>query len=134
MYISVSDCLKGSDHVSYFAIICCFSLLTEPETNLGNITNISGGQLHSVSSDTLSVKPAPDPQEPVLDELRKLSRNLMAIRLQMDKHFKGSETSQEWYMIGIVIDRLLFIIYIVFILVSFITIICIWIMSNWKAE
>uniref|UniRef100_A0A8D0DIA1 Neurotransmitter-gated ion-channel transmembrane domain-containing protein n=1 Tax=Sander lucioperca TaxID=283035 RepID=A0A8D0DIA1_SANLU len=68
----------------------------------------------------------PSLREPSLDELRKLSRDLLAIRLQVDKHFQGSKTSQEWQMIGIVIDRLLFGLYIVFIAVSFITIICLW--------
>uniref|UniRef100_A0A3B4TMP7 5-hydroxytryptamine receptor 3A-like n=1 Tax=Seriola dumerili TaxID=41447 RepID=A0A3B4TMP7_SERDU len=63
------------------------------------------------------------PPEPALEELKKLSRDLVAIRLQMDKHFQGSNTSQEWHMIGIVVDRLLFCLYIIFISVSFITII-----------
>uniref|UniRef100_A0A8C5G6E1 Neurotransmitter-gated ion-channel transmembrane domain-containing protein n=1 Tax=Gouania willdenowi TaxID=441366 RepID=A0A8C5G6E1_GOUWI len=38
----------------------------------------------------------------------------------------SSNTSQEWQMIGIVVDRLLFCLYIIFILTSFIAIICIW--------
>ncbi|XP_067454270.1 5-hydroxytryptamine receptor 3C-like [Thunnus thynnus] len=109
--------------------------ISDPVTNLSSVTSIAGGQLHSMSGpaspgDALSVKPAPQPHEPVVDELKKLSRNLTAIRLQVDKHFQGSKTSQEWYMIGIVIDRLLFGLYIIFILFSFITIICIWILSN----
>ncbi|XP_039666552.1 5-hydroxytryptamine receptor 3A-like isoform X3 [Perca fluviatilis] len=86
-------------------------------------TDISAIHLQPVFGDTPPVKPPP---EPALDELRKLSRDLLAIRLQVDKHFQGSETSQEWQMIGIVIDRLLFGLYIVFIAVSFITIICLW--------
>ncbi|KAF6734349.1 5-hydroxytryptamine receptor 3A [Oryzias melastigma] len=73
---------------------------------------------------------AAPPPDPALDELRKLSRDLTAIRLQMDKHFQGSKASQEWQMIGIVIDRLLFGLYIVFILASFITIMSIWIWNN----
>uniref|UniRef100_A0A3B4XGG1 5-hydroxytryptamine receptor 3A-like n=1 Tax=Seriola lalandi dorsalis TaxID=1841481 RepID=A0A3B4XGG1_SERLL len=70
------------------------------------------------------------PPDMALDELRKLSRDLMAIRLQMDKHFQGSKTSQEWQMIGIVIDRLLFGLYIIFISVSFLTIVSIWIWNH----
>ncbi|XP_068446013.1 5-hydroxytryptamine receptor 3A-like [Clinocottus analis] len=74
------------------------------------------------------------PEKPLLDvnldELRKLSRDLTAIRLQMDKHFQGGEASQDWQMVGTVIDRLLFCLYIVFISASFITIICIWILNN----
>ncbi|XP_038572909.1 5-hydroxytryptamine receptor 3C-like [Micropterus salmoides] len=42
----------------------------------------------------------------------------------------GSNTSQEWQMIGRVNDRVLFGLYIVFIIVSFITIISIWIYNN----
>ena len=88
---------------------------------------IPTNEFQSISDNTPSVKPPP---EPALDELKKLSNDLTAIRLQMEKHCMGSKTSREWCMIGIVIDRLLFGIYIVFILVSFITIVCIWILSN----
>uniref|UniRef100_A0A3Q2D108 5-hydroxytryptamine receptor 3A-like n=1 Tax=Cyprinodon variegatus TaxID=28743 RepID=A0A3Q2D108_CYPVA len=66
---------------------------------------------------------APDP---TLDELRKLTRDLTAIRLQVDKHFQGSKSAEEWKMIGIVIDRLLFCFYILLIVTSFITVIVIW--------
>lgn len=64
--------------------------------------------------------------EPSLEELRKMRRELMAIRLHVDKHFQESHISQEWQMIGSVIDRLLFGVYIVFISASFITITGIW--------
>ncbi|XP_029905526.1 5-hydroxytryptamine receptor 3C-like [Myripristis murdjan] len=75
-------------------------------------------------------KPPQNPLEPALDELRKLSRDLLAIRLQMDKHLQGSQSSREWQMIGMVIDRFLFGVYIAFITMSFITIIWIWIQSH----
>ncbi|XP_049444583.1 5-hydroxytryptamine receptor 3A-like [Epinephelus fuscoguttatus] len=88
---------------------------------------ISSGDLQSVSGDTPHEKPPPDP---ALDELRKLSRDLMAIRLQIDNQAQGSNTTQEWQMIGLVIDRLLFGLYIVFIAILFIIIIAIWIRSN----
>ena len=60
----------------------------------------------------------------------RLSRDLMAIRLQVDKHFQSSNTSEEWQMMGEVIDSLLFGLYIIFISVSFITIVSIWIWNN----
>uniref|UniRef100_A0A3B3VXG3 5-hydroxytryptamine receptor 3C-like n=1 Tax=Poecilia latipinna TaxID=48699 RepID=A0A3B3VXG3_9TELE len=72
----------------------------------------------------------PSYKEPALEELKKLTRDLTAIRLQVDKHFQGSKTAEEWQMIGIVIDRLLFYLYIVFIIASFITITGIWIWNN----
>ncbi len=92
-----------------------------------NTSVISSRDLQSVSGDTPPEKPH---LEPALEELKKLSRDLMAIRLQVDTHFQGSNTLQEWKMIGLVIDRLLFSLYIVFISVSFITILCIWTRSN----
>ncbi|XP_070765025.1 5-hydroxytryptamine receptor 3A-like [Enoplosus armatus] len=122
----------------YLAIVVCLppkkksnriTVSLHPPT-IGPVTNtsiISSRDLESVSGDTPPVKPPP---EPALDELRKLSRDLMAIRLLMDKHFQGSKTSQEWEMIGIIVDRLLFGLYILFISFSFITIVCIWIWSN----
>uniref|UniRef100_A0A3B4XGH1 Neurotransmitter-gated ion-channel transmembrane domain-containing protein n=1 Tax=Seriola lalandi dorsalis TaxID=1841481 RepID=A0A3B4XGH1_SERLL len=84
-------------------------------------------QFGFISGDTPLDKPPPDM---ALDELRKLSRDLMSIRLQMDHHFQGTKTSQEWQMIGVVIDRLLFGLYIIFISVSFITIVSIWIWNH----
>uniref|UniRef100_A0A667X3W1 Neurotransmitter-gated ion-channel transmembrane domain-containing protein n=1 Tax=Myripristis murdjan TaxID=586833 RepID=A0A667X3W1_9TELE len=83
-----------------------------------------------ISAEVSPEKPPPNPLEPALDELRKLSKDVLAIRLQMDKHFQGSESSREWQMVGVVIDRLLFGIYIVFITMSFITITCLWIWRN----
>ncbi|XP_040897265.1 5-hydroxytryptamine receptor 3A-like [Toxotes jaculatrix] len=98
----------------------------EPAINPGII---SSRDLQIISGDTPPEKTPPEPDQ-ALDELRKLSRDLTAIRLEMDKHFQGSKTTQEWQMVGIVIDRLLFGLYIIFISVSFITIVSIWIWNN----
>ncbi|CAJ1060758.1 uncharacterized protein LOC124873912 [Xyrichtys novacula] len=57
--------------------------------------------------DLPGVYPDKPPPEPALDELRKLSRDLTAIRVQIDKQMEGSSTSQEWLMIGIVVDLFL---------------------------
>ncbi|XP_070764476.1 5-hydroxytryptamine receptor 3A-like [Enoplosus armatus] len=130
-YLAVVVCLPSKKKSNRITVFINQST-REPAMNTG-ITNISVSHLQSVSGDTTPVKrplDPPDPAEPALDELRKLSRHLIAIRRQMDKHFQGTNTSQEWEMIGIVIDRLLFGLYIVFIIVSFITIICIWIWNK----
>ncbi|XP_074523983.1 5-hydroxytryptamine receptor 3A-like [Halichoeres trimaculatus] len=82
------------------------------------------------ASDLQSIYAEKPPPDPALDELKKLSRDLTAIRVQIDKHFEGSSSSHEWLMIGIVVDRLLFAIYIVFISSSFASIISIWIWNN----
>ncbi|XP_039984754.1 5-hydroxytryptamine receptor 3A-like [Xiphias gladius] len=105
---------------------------TDPAKNT-KTSIISARDPQGVSDDKPPVKPCPGcsaPPEPELVELRKLSRDLMAIRLQMDKQCRGSSTSQEWQMIGLVIDRLLFGLYIVFIFVGFITIMSVWIWNN----
>ncbi|XP_042340146.1 5-hydroxytryptamine receptor 3A-like [Plectropomus leopardus] len=120
----------------YLAVVVCLppkkksnrvTVSLQPASRAMNSTIISSRGLQSISGDTPQEKPPP---EPALDELRILSRDLTAIRLQMDKHFQGNSTSQEWQMIGIVIDRMLFCLYILFISASFITIIWIWIDSN----
>ncbi|XP_064190085.1 5-hydroxytryptamine receptor 3A-like [Anguilla rostrata] len=68
----------------------------------------------------------------ILQELRRLSADLLAIRLKMDKSQQGSQNAEEWVQIGNVIDRLLFCLYLVFISVSFITIIMIW--AHWHNQ
>ncbi|CAK6958169.1 -hydroxytryptamine receptor 3A-like [Scomber scombrus] len=110
---------KKSNHVT----VSLFS----PERAM-NTCIIPTIELQSTAGNTPSVK---SPQELTADELRKLSNDLKAIRLQMEKHLEGTKISQEWYMIGIVMDRLLFGMYIVFMLVSFITITCIWVLSKY---
>lgn len=93
-----------------------------------SITSIS---VQNISSNAkLQEAPPAAPPDPGLVELRKLSRDLTAIRCQVDKHSQGNSSSQDWLMVGVVIDRLLFCLYIVFISASFITIICIWAFNN----
>ncbi|XP_035764120.1 5-hydroxytryptamine receptor 3A-like [Neolamprologus brichardi] len=68
-------------------------------------------------------------EDKTLQELRSLGRVLQAIRLQVEQHLSKSLSTEEWIQIGLIIDRLLFILYIIFITVSFITIIIIWVVS-----
>uniref|UniRef100_A0A8C7WPE9 5-hydroxytryptamine receptor 3A n=1 Tax=Oryzias sinensis TaxID=183150 RepID=A0A8C7WPE9_9TELE len=65
--------------------------------------------------------------------LRKINRDLKAIHLQVEKRLKRNLSSQEWIYIALIIDRLLFFFYILFISISFITIIIIWVVSYNKA-
>uniref|UniRef100_A0A3Q4FYP4 5-hydroxytryptamine (serotonin) receptor 3A n=1 Tax=Neolamprologus brichardi TaxID=32507 RepID=A0A3Q4FYP4_NEOBR len=62
-------------------------------------------------------------------ELKKLGKDLQAIRLKVDQELNDSQSSEEWMQVGFIIDRLLFGLYILFISVSFITIIIIWVNS-----
>uniref|UniRef100_A0A3P8RV02 Uncharacterized protein n=1 Tax=Amphiprion percula TaxID=161767 RepID=A0A3P8RV02_AMPPE len=103
----------------YLAVVVCIP----PKKKSSRVTSISNDPIKPPSS-------PPHPLDPTLDELRRLSRDLAAIRHQMDSYFQGTKASQEWQMIGTVVDRLLFALYIVFIVVSFITIISIWIWNN----
>uniref|UniRef100_A0A3Q1EPQ6 Uncharacterized protein n=1 Tax=Acanthochromis polyacanthus TaxID=80966 RepID=A0A3Q1EPQ6_9TELE len=66
-------------------------------------------------------------EDEALQELKNLSSDLQAVRLQVEQQLNGSPSSEEWIQVGSVIDRLLFILYILFITVSFITIIIIWV-------
>lgn len=98
--------------------------MTEPSTASGVI---SAKALQSISGDLSSQKTT---KESVLEELNNLSRDLRAIRHQMDSHLRTGKKSHDWEMIGIVIDRLLFGLYIIFMTITFITIICIWSWNN----
>uniref|UniRef100_M3ZUB0 5-hydroxytryptamine receptor 3A-like n=1 Tax=Xiphophorus maculatus TaxID=8083 RepID=M3ZUB0_XIPMA len=127
-YLAVVVCMspKKSNRVT----VCLNPSYKDSTANTNSVT-ISGNQgilkePHPVKAPT---SPAAPP-EPALEELKKLTIHLTAIRLQVDKHFQGSKTAEEWQMIGIVIDRLLFYLYIVFIIASFITITGIWIWNN----
>uniref|UniRef100_A0A3B3UTU9 5-hydroxytryptamine receptor 3A-like n=1 Tax=Poecilia latipinna TaxID=48699 RepID=A0A3B3UTU9_9TELE len=68
-------------------------------------------------------------EDEALTELKSLSRVLQAVRYEIEQQQKGKQSSEEWIQVGFIIDRLLFGLYIVFISVSFITIIIVWINS-----
>ncbi|XP_061681192.1 5-hydroxytryptamine receptor 3A-like [Syngnathoides biaculeatus] len=121
-YLALAVCLPTQKKSNRITV----SLQPPKELQIHNPISNSLVNSCNISED----KPPPDPHQHLLDELRKLSKDLIAIRLHMDNHFKGTKTSQEWYMIGIVVDRLLFAIYIIFILASFLAITCIWIWSD----
>ncbi|XP_034003385.1 5-hydroxytryptamine receptor 3A-like isoform X1 [Trematomus bernacchii] len=124
-YLAVVVCLPPKKKSNRVTVV--LSPAKEKEKDF-SFNNISAIHLQRAPGET---SPEKQPVEPALEELRKLSRDLLAIRFQVDKHFQGSTSSQEWQMIGIVIDRLLFGLYLVFIIVSFITIICIWSRSSY---
>lgn len=64
--------------------------------------------------------------EEELKELSIIHENLLTIRHHVDKHFSSDQDTKEWIHLGEVIDRFLFILYIIFLSVSFITIIIFW--------
>nr|XP_055074733.1 5-hydroxytryptamine receptor 3A [Misgurnus anguillicaudatus] len=78
-----------------------------------------------------------NPREKCLEEIKKMSKDLLAIRQQVEEHLRSKDESHitnEWIMFGQVIDRLLFILYSIFITVSSITILVLWVNSSHKHE
>ncbi|KAI4901557.1 hypothetical protein NFI96_000325 [Prochilodus magdalenae] len=65
----------------------------------------------------------------LLQELRNVGRDLFSIRQKVEDHLKTDERQEEWIHLGLVIDRVLFVIYIIFITVSFVFILILWL--NW---
>lgn len=92
-------------------------------------TVISSSDLQGLS-EAPSVEP---PNNSILTEVKKLAKDLSAIRLQMDNHYQESKFSQDWKMISAVIDRLVFGLYIIFICVSVTTILIIWHQSYYSS-
>uniref|UniRef100_A0A8D2ZGQ4 Neurotransmitter-gated ion-channel transmembrane domain-containing protein n=1 Tax=Scophthalmus maximus TaxID=52904 RepID=A0A8D2ZGQ4_SCOMX len=68
-------------------------------------------------------------EDKAVQELRSLGRDLRALRHQAEQHLGRSQSAEEWIQVGVIIDRLLFGLYILFISVSFITIIIVWLNS-----
>ncbi|XP_068599609.1 5-hydroxytryptamine receptor 3A [Brachionichthys hirsutus] len=62
--------------------------------------------------------------------LRNMIGDLRAIRIQVEQQLGGSRSSEEWVQLAFIIDRLLFGLYMLFISVSFITIMVIWVNSH----
>lgn len=62
-----------------------------------------------------------------LRELRSLGRILQAIQVQVEQKLGNTQSAEEWMQVGFIIDRLLFGLYVIFITVSFFTIIIVWV-------
>ncbi|XP_077964421.1 uncharacterized protein LOC120823430 [Gasterosteus aculeatus] len=77
----------------------------------------------------VSQQKGPLDEDKARQELRSIGSDLLAIRLQVKEQLGKSQSSEEWIQVGFIIDRLLFCFYVLFISVSFITIIIIWIKS-----
>ncbi|XP_068175437.1 5-hydroxytryptamine receptor 3A-like [Antennarius striatus] len=113
--------------LKYLAVLVC----VRPKKRKNIVTVFLNPAMNSISSRDLQSISGDDVgkshQDPFVEELKRVNRILMAIRLQLDKHFQGSKITQEWQEIGTVIDRLLFVMYIFFISVSLIIIISVWV-------
>lgn len=82
-----------------------------------------------VEDSKVSQQKGPLDEEKALQELRRLGSYLQAVCIRVKHRLGESQSSEEWIQVGLVIDRLLFGLYIIFISVSFITIIIVWMQS-----
>ncbi|XP_076131716.1 5-hydroxytryptamine receptor 3A [Alosa pseudoharengus] len=64
-----------------------------------------------------------------LQMFQKVEKELQAIRQQMEKNVAVNQNTEDWMHIGRVADRFLFCVYMLFITISFITILVIW--THW---
>lgn len=92
-----------------------------------NLSTVSVLDVASEKPAAEEVKPAADSE--AVEVLRSLGRDLLAIRLKVEQQLSVSRSSEEWMQVGFIIDRLLFALYIFFIIVSFVTIIIVWLNS-----
>ncbi|KAK9519421.1 hypothetical protein VZT92_022153 [Zoarces viviparus] len=107
----------------------------KPRDREDTVTRNPAAQEMKVSSlvaedSEVSQQKGPLDKEMVWQELRSLGSDLQAICLQVEQRLGESQTSEDWIQVAFIIDRLLFSFYILFISVSFITIIIIWMQSN----
>uniref|UniRef100_A0A3Q2Z9F5 Uncharacterized protein n=1 Tax=Hippocampus comes TaxID=109280 RepID=A0A3Q2Z9F5_HIPCM len=91
---------------------------TQPEDTKGRA---SEGEAHGPEG--------PLDEDKAVEELRSLGRDLRVIRLKVEQELNVSQSTEDWNQVGFIIDRLLFAIYILFLSVSFICIIGMWVNS-----
>ncbi|KAM9848888.1 5-hydroxytryptamine receptor 3E-like [Aulostomus maculatus] len=110
--------------------LVCLPLKTKEKRNAEIHMRHSTVAAESRSGEAYPEERGPVVEDRTLEELKSLGMNVKAIRLQVEqKQRGGAESSEDWIQVGFIIDRLLFGLYILFISVSFITIIIIWVNS-----
>lgn len=62
----------------------------------------------------------------VVDELKKVAQDVQTIRQRMEDHLRPTQDKNDWKMIANVIDRFVFLLYILFMFVGYTTISVIW--------
>ncbi|KAL7855367.1 hypothetical protein SRHO_G00175570 [Serrasalmus rhombeus] len=129
--ILVTNLLSGS--AAYPRLPLWLRALLQRGARLVCLNKNSKPEENSRELSTLSVRTgdigdaAPESGHPeLLQELRNVSRDLFSIRLKVEDHLKTDEQTEEWIHLGLVIDRILFIFYIIFITTSFIMILVLW--------
>ncbi|KAL7866974.1 hypothetical protein AOLI_G00147880 [Acnodon oligacanthus] len=110
------------------AQLVCLNKNSKPEEKSQELSTLSLSVRTRDTADTALEREggehSGDPE--LLQELRNVSRDLFSIRLKVEDHLKTDEQTEDWVNLGLVIDRILFIIYFVFITISFIIILVLW--------
>ncbi|XP_048860013.1 5-hydroxytryptamine receptor 3A-like [Brienomyrus brachyistius] len=78
-------------------------------------------------SDPTSNKSRLQIDDPVVEVLKKLGQDLLAIRIEVEKHLTCRHAADEWHRVGDIIDRCFFILYVLFIFFSLIAFVIIWV-------
>ncbi|KAK0136586.1 5-hydroxytryptamine receptor 3E [Merluccius polli] len=97
-----------------------------PKPPKDNSTDVDSNAVKEESKVGKNPPMAVELEDTTLDELRRLGRDLRAIRLQVDQQMTGNQNSEEWMQVAFIIDRFLFWLYTLFISVSCITMIYLW--------
>ncbi|XP_055364268.1 5-hydroxytryptamine receptor 3A isoform X2 [Betta splendens] len=104
-------------------------LLCLPHTQEESDTEVSAVKAKSETDEERPEEREPATEDKAVEELRSLGRDLQAVRQQVERQLGRKREAEDWMQVGFIIDRLLFTVYILFLSVSFITIIIIWVTS-----
>ncbi|XP_067271038.1 5-hydroxytryptamine receptor 3A-like [Pseudorasbora parva] len=116
----------------YLARMVCFGQKTSDQNyasqkNTNDIISCSSEiEINQIRHHKRGIKTALNLDDEEVKELRMLHEDLLTIRQHVDKHFSSDQKSEEWKHLGEVMDRFLFILYVVFLTVSFFTILIFW--------
>ena len=75
---------------------------------------------------SMNHQPEKSAHDSVMEELKKLSQDLRSISLLVERHFKEPQTPCDWKYIGIVLDRCLFLVYVLFMIATLVAIGVLW--------
>ncbi|XP_051549444.1 5-hydroxytryptamine receptor 3A-like [Myxocyprinus asiaticus] len=116
--------------LKYLARLVCLGKkscdqMSATEANRSEITVYENSMTEIPKKESIRTTPL-SLQEQYLEEMKKMSKDLLVIRHQVEKHLSNDERTDEWILFGQVIDRALFILYFLFITVSSMTIMVLW--------
>ncbi|XP_051549327.1 5-hydroxytryptamine receptor 3E-like [Myxocyprinus asiaticus] len=114
----------------YLARLVCMGKNTSDQNSAiqrNNITSCSPEEeMTEIKHQEKGTKSLLNFSEQEVKELSMITEHLLIIRQQVDKHFSNDRKTEEWMRLGEVIDRFIFILYVVFLSVSLCTILVFW--------